>query len=82
MNYDPADPDAPLLAFMSLRDNPALIDATPDQLKAIVANIRALAATPQALTKKLSEGKPKTPRAATRRGLTDAQKAAIKLDLL
>ena len=81
MTYDPADPDAPLLAFMSLRQNPALIDASPDYIKSVVANLRALSSTPQALTKKLSEGKPKAAR-PRKSGLTDAQRNAIKLDLL
>ncbi len=81
MNYDPADPDAPLLAFMSVRENTALIDATPEQLRSILNNLRTLSATPQALTKKLSENKPKTAR-PKKSGLTDAQRAAIKLDLL
>lgn len=54
--------DAPLLALLSIRENPLLKDATPEQLNALVLKCRIIAATPAKQKTLLIDGAGGAPR--------------------
>jgi len=56
--------DAPLVALLSLRENPLLHQASDAQLQAIVMKCRMVAATPSKIKSLVSSGNPKTKRSA------------------
>lgn len=64
--------DAPLVALLSLRENPLLYQASDAQLQAIVMKCRMVAATPSRIKSLVSSGNPKTKRS----NLPSAQKLA------
>lgn len=50
---DPLAPDAPIHHLLSLRHNPSLANATPDELRPIVQNLRTLATSAPSMSSKL-----------------------------
>lgn len=50
---DPLAPDAPIHHLLSLRHNPSLANATPDELRAIVQSLRTLATSAPSMSSKL-----------------------------
>lgn len=72
---DALAPDAPLIALLSIRKNPLLVNATQEELIEIVKKLRTHATTPATLTARLradSDGiKPKNTISAKRKALLD-----------
>lgn len=73
---DPLAPDAPLIALLSIRDNPLLVSATQEQLIEIVKKLRVHATTPATLTARLRADsdviKPRNTASAKRRAFLDS----------
>lgn len=51
---DPLAPDAPIHHLLSIRHNPLIKDATPDELRAIIQKLRTLASSSPTLSAKLN----------------------------
>lgn len=72
---DALAPDAPLIALLSIRKNPLLVNASQEELIEIVKKLRTHSTTPATLTARLradSDGiKPKNAISAKRKALLD-----------
>lgn len=51
--FDPLSPDAPLEHLLSIRHNPLIANATPDELRVIIQRLRTLASSSPTLSSKI-----------------------------
>lgn len=63
--FNPADPDAPLIALMTIQSNPELLTMSDTELSALLDHLKSYTQQPASLTSKLQrESDEKKPRGA------------------